>query len=139
MADVRFTVYGEPKGKGRPRFARATGHAVTPKDTVEYENLVRLEYEYQCRGQRFPDGAQLEMNVDAFYSIPKSASRKKRQLMIDRKIRPTKKPDSSNVLKAIEDALNNIAYKDDAQIVETRISRFYGEEPKVMVEIKEAR
>ncbi|MFR2881234.1 MAG: hypothetical protein ACLTC8_10040 [Lachnospiraceae bacterium] len=42
--EVRFTIRGEPKGKGRPRFCRNTGHAITPKDTVNYETLVRTEY-----------------------------------------------------------------------------------------------
>lgn len=138
MGQVKFTIYGEPKAKGRPRFVRATGHAITPKDTVEYENLVRLEYLHQCKGHRFPDGTQLEMQVTAYYSIPKSASKRKRDMMLNHDLRPTKKPDSSNVLKAIEDALNTIAYKDDAQIVETRVSRYYGEQPKVEVIIKEA-
>ena len=43
--EVKFTVYGEPKGKGRPRFSTKTGHAMTPKDTVNYETLVHMEYE----------------------------------------------------------------------------------------------
>ena len=42
MEKVKFTVYGEPKGKGRPRFNTKPGHAMTPKDTVSYENLVKL-------------------------------------------------------------------------------------------------
>lgn len=54
--EIRFTVHGEPKGKGRPRFTK-TGHAVTPKDTVIYENLVRMEYLNQCGETKFPDDA----------------------------------------------------------------------------------
>ena len=46
--ELKFTVHGEPKGKGRPRFNTKTGHAITPKDTVIYENLVRMEYLNQC-------------------------------------------------------------------------------------------
>ena len=45
MKKAKFTVYGEPKGKGRPRFNTKTGHAITPKDTVSYENLVKLEWQ----------------------------------------------------------------------------------------------
>lgn len=45
MEKAKFTVYGEPKGKGRPRFNTKTGHAITPKDTVSYENLVKLEWQ----------------------------------------------------------------------------------------------
>lgn len=46
---VKFTILGEPKGKGRPRFSRKTGTAITPKDTVNYETLVHMEYLEQSR------------------------------------------------------------------------------------------
>lgn len=55
--ELKFTVHGEPKGKGRPRFNTKTGHAITPKDTVIYENLVRMEYLNQCGETKFPDDA----------------------------------------------------------------------------------
>lgn len=44
MDRVKFTVLGEPKGKGRPRFSTQTGRAFTPKQTVNYETLVHTEY-----------------------------------------------------------------------------------------------
>lgn len=77
--EVKFTILGEPKGKGRPRFCRNTGHAITPKDTVNYETLVHMEYVAQCEEFRFPDDAMLDMRIRAYYSIPKSASKKKEQ------------------------------------------------------------
>lgn len=52
MEKAKFTVYGEPKGKGRPRFNTKTGHAITPKDTVNYEMLVHMEYLEQYRQRK---------------------------------------------------------------------------------------
>ena len=43
MEKAKFTVYGEPKGKGRPRFNTKTGHAITPKDTVSYARPERSQ------------------------------------------------------------------------------------------------
>ena len=85
MKQIKFTIPGEPKGKGRPRVVNRGGFskAYTPKDTVAYENLVRLEYGYQVKDFKFPDGAQLDMRIQAFYGIPKSASKKKRGLMLE--------------------------------------------------------
>ncbi len=134
---VKFTVLGEPKGKGRPRFARATGHAITPKDTVAYENLVRMEFTNQCGEVRFPDGSMLDMRIMAYYSIPKSASKKKKGLMLEGAIRPTKKPDMDNVVKIVADSLNNIAYHDDTQIVDCQCRKFYSEQPRIEVRIME--
>jgi len=134
--EVTFTVIGEPKGKGRPRFVRATGKAITPRDTVLYENLVRLEYRNQCLDKKFGDDEMLEMEIKAFYRIPSSKSKKVKQQMKDNIIRPTKKPDMDNVVKIIADSLNNIAYKDDTQIVSCIVNKYYSESPQVVVTIK---
>ena len=133
---VKFTIFGTPKGKGRPRFMKRGNYVKvsTPPETVNYENLVKLEYEYQCDKYFFGD-KELGMTVTAYYSIAKSASKKKREQMLAGQIRPTKKPDCDNVLKAVADALNQIAYKDDAQLVETTVKKFYADEPCVVVEI----
>ena len=134
---VTFTVLGEPVAKGRPRMTRA-GRAYTPQKTVNYENLVKLSYQQQCSGIFFEKGTPLDMRLIAYYTIPQSASKKKRQQMLDREIRPQKKPDSSNILKGVEDALNGVAYHDDTQIVDTQIRRFYSDHPRVVVTIQEA-
>lgn len=134
--EVKFIVLGEPKGKGRPMFNRNTGHAVTPKDTVNYETLVRMEYANQCEDIKFPDKEMLDMRIKAFYSIPKSVSKKKRASMLAGELRPTKKPDMDNVIKIIADSLNQIAYRDDTQIVDCQVRKFYSENPRVEVTIK---
>ena len=136
MEQVKFTVPGEPCGKGRPRFSRKLGGAYTPEKTARYENLIMVEYQAQCGAYRFPDDAMLDMRIIAYYGIPQSKSKKVKALMATGIIRPTKKPDSSNVTKAVEDALNNVAYRDDAQIVDSQIRRFYGEPPRVEVLIQ---
>lgn len=133
---INFTVLGEPKGKGRPRFCRNTGHAITPEDTVNYETLVKMEYTQACGEQMFPDDAMLDMRIKAYYSIPKSASKKRHAAMLSGDIRPTKKPDMDNVIKIIADALNKIAYRDDTQIVDCQVRKFYSEKPRVEVMIQ---
>lgn len=140
---VKFTVYGEPKAKGRPRVSvRKSGdgektfaRAHTPKQTVIYENQVKLEYENQCGSYRFPDDAMLDIRIFAYYGIPKSTSKKKRELMLAGKIRPTKKPDFDNIAKIICDSLNGIAYQDDKLIVDGMFRKFYSEQPRVEVKI----
>lgn len=116
-------VIGRIRGKARPRVCR--GHAFTPKDTVQYEKLVRDCYKEQ-------DGRYLEGYIKAliiaYYKIPKSYSKKRVQAIRDGLEKPTKKPDADNVAKIILDSLNGIAYKDDSQIIELRIIKRYTEE-----------
>ena len=137
---VKFTILGEPQGKGRPRFrsAGAFVQTYTPKETVAYENLVKLEYRRQCNDFKFPDGAMLDVRITAFYTIPKSVSKKKRLAMVQHLIRPMKKHDKDNVVKVILDSLNEIAYKDDVQVVDCQVRKFYSENPRVVVSISEA-
>ena len=133
---ARFTVPGPPQGKGRPRFTR-TGHAFTPAKTAEYERQIRQAYTRQC-GQTFPEDAALRVKIVAWFSVPASDSKSRRDMKLKHKILPTKKPDWDNVGKVICDALGHgLAYKDDSQIVDGRVIKVYGEVPKVTVTIEE--
>jgi len=135
-----FEIPGEPQGKGRPRFSVRNGRVGTrtPDATLVYENYVRVMY-MDSGGVRFSDDAALQMNVLAFYQIPKSASQKRKNMMQFEQIRPTKKPDLDNVAKVIADSLNGLAYHDDSSIVELSVKKFYSNEPRVVVEISEVK
>ena len=135
---AEFTVLGTPRGKGRPRFARVGSgvRTYTPEATASYENLIAVEYERQCRGTYFDKGTAIRMSVTGYLDIPASASKRKRVQMVNGELRPLKKVDSSNLLKAVEDALNGVAYHDDVQIVETVVKRYYGEKPRVEVALE---
>jgi len=134
---VYFTIPGVPKGKGRPKFSKRGQYTSvhTPEETVLYENLVKTEYIRQCGKVRFGSEDALRMEILAFFAIPNSVSIKKKSAMTDGIIRPTKKPDADNILKIIADSLNEIAYKDDAKIVETIVKKYYGDVPEVIVTI----
>ena len=51
-------------------------------------------------------------------------------------IRPTVKPDWDNIGKIVADALNKIAYYDDAQIVDSQTRKFYSDRPRVEILIQ---
>lgn len=87
MNNIQFIIYGEPKGKARPRVTKT--HTYTPQSTVEYEKLVVLSYRNEAKGKTFGD-KPIYLNINAFFSIPKRTSRKNRELMVKNKIYPTK-------------------------------------------------
>ena len=135
---LEFIVYGEPKGKGRPRFNRKTGTAYSPTMTSDYESLVRWSWINAYRGfQPFAMHIPLKVTIEAYFGVPKSGSRARKSRMIANIERPTKKPDTDNIAKIILDALNGLAYHDDAQIVELKLIKCYGEIPCVRVKIDE--
>lgn len=131
---VKFTIPGKPKAKQRPRVTR-TGIAYTPKETVQYENLAKLMYVTVASGKEF-DGNVLA-NITAYFPIPKGTPKKTVKGMLEGNIRPAKKPDTDNIAKIILDSLNGLAYHDDSQVVELRISKLYAEEPRVEVELED--
>ena len=130
-----FTVPGEPKGKARPIVAK--GHAFTPQKTVLYENLIKVEYERQCGDKMFVKPTPVELEVFAYYSIPKNTSKKKRKMMLEGKIRPIKPSDIDNVYKTVADALNGVAYDDDVQVVRCYAEKFYSDDPRIIVGVRE--
>lgn len=132
---AEFVIPGPPKGKGRPRFSQRGGfvRTYTPEQTANYENLVKVEYERQCFGIKFPDGEPLGAKIFAFFKIPESASKKKKQEMLAGKIMPTKPVDCDNIAKIILDPLQDIAYKNDSCIVRLEVEKMYGEEPYTQV------
>lgn len=136
MRTISFVVQGEPIAKGRPRFSRRGSfiHTYTPEKTKDYESLVQQNYTAQCNGEYAGDSPMI-INIDAYFPIPKSVSKIKRQKMISNEIKKTSRPDVDNVGKSICDALNGLAWKDDSQIVEATIRKFYSDAPHVVVTI----
>lgn len=134
---MRFTIPGEPVGKGRPRVVRRGGvtQSFTPQKTVVYENLVKMCFRQQCRGGFF-DGEALRMHLVMYYGLPKHDSKVRRQMKLDGETRPTKKPDIDNCIKVVADALNGVAYRDDTQIVEVTATKYYAAQPHVDVVIE---
>lgn len=135
---IKFSVPGQPFGKQRPKFSRAGQYVktYTPEETVSYENLVKVMYRQAANGKMFSNDSMLDVRIIAYYSIPKSVSKKKRKAMLEHKIRPSKKPDWDNIGKIICDSLNLVAYHDDSAVVDAQVRKFYSENPRVDVTIR---
>jgi Holliday junction resolvase RusA-like endonuclease len=133
MAKIVIELPGEPRGKGRPRFAK--GHAYTPATTASYERDLAWAAKIAMRGRK-PLMGSLRVTVTAFMSIPSSWFAASRRDALAGVIRPTGKPDWDNVGKIAADALNGIAYIDDSQIVTATVSKVYAATPALRVEVE---
>ncbi|MGM0748757.1 MAG: RusA family crossover junction endodeoxyribonuclease [Bacillota bacterium] len=139
MSSIQFVVYGEPVAQGRPRGLVQNGKVrmrdpVKSKNFKQYVALVAAQY----RPKKVISGP-VAMDVRVFRPMPKavSNSKKKKESAEKGLLRPTTKPDVDNYVKGVKDALNHLIYKDDSQVVDLKVSKFYSEEPRVEVIITE--
>lgn len=130
-----FTVYGEPVAKGRPRFTKQ-GRTYTPKKTHDYESEVAMMAK-TAMGTAEPLETPVAIYVYVTFPIPKSYSKKRTEACLNGSERHTKRPDLDNIVKAITDAINDIVYKDDSQIVSIHATKVYGTVAMVEVMVKE--
>lgn len=131
-----FMIPGEPKGKARPVVNTYTHRAYTPKATKNYEDTVKSSYLSAFPpNERFHKG-HIRVVMMVYYPVRKSWSKEKRRQAIAGEIFPEVKPDADNCAKAVLDALNGIAYKDDASVVDLLVHKRYAEIGHVVVRIE---
>ena len=135
---VMFTVYGEPVGKGRPRFARRGNFVSTysPQKTKTYEDEIKMMAKAAMGSSEALD-TPVTVAIYIRVGIPASFSKQKRKDALEGIIKPTKKPDIDNIAKCFLDGMNDIVYLDDKQVVNLHVTKVYAETPAVEVMVKE--
>ena len=137
---ITFIVEGKPQGKARARTfydGRADKmRSVTPAQTKSYEDLIR--WSYKAAGGKYMGEKVVSVDIQAYYPIPKSFSKAKRQEAAGSSyLRPTTKPDCDNIIKVVLDALNGVAYYDDKQVVCVSCNKYYGESGYLCITVEE--
>lgn len=131
-----FEVPGKIIGKGRPRLNSYTGQVYTPTRTKDYECLI-IQY-FMLKYPRFkPFEGRVSVEIIASFEVPKSTKKSDKELMLENKINPLKKPDIDNIVKIILDAMNECAFKDDTQITKLAVEKKYAKEEGIYVKIEE--
>jgi Holliday junction resolvase RusA-like endonuclease len=135
---VTFKLDADPVGKQRARYARRGNfvQTYTPDKTRNYEALLK-DAAIEAMGSSEPLETPVSLYLYIRVPIPKSFSKKKVQECLNGSEQPMKKPDSSNVLKSVEDAMNGVVYMDDCQIINHHITRVYSPLSGVDICVKE--
>ena len=136
MTNIYFEVQGVPVPKGRPRMTK-TGHTYTPKETKDYEDLVKWSFIQQVGIYENPPEEPVMVKMVFRMPIPKSYSLRKLAKIRSQKMACPKRPDIDNLAKIVLDALNGLAYKDDNQIVQMELSKVYSDKPGTTICINE--
>lgn len=111
----------KPIPKGRPRFSTVTHTTYTPKRTADYEDAVAWHYKaYDGTMHKGP----LQLTVRFYFRGDKSKPH-------------TKVPDLDNLLKALMDAINGVAWEDDKQVTSIIASKHYADADGIVFNVEE--
>lgn len=135
MRPLTVTVPGSPMGKGRPRFSRKSGTAFTPAPTRNREAYIKLLATQEMAGRAPFEGA-LMAQMAVVFDVPPSWPKKKQAAALLGEVRPIVRPDLDNQIKLVTDALNGVVYRDDAQIVEMRVTKSYGPQALTVITVR---
>lgn len=103
-----------PTAKGRPRFGKHG--AYTPKKTRDAERDARALIRSQFIMQ--PLLGPLKVDIDFVFDRPQKPKHNQWHIV---------RPDADNLVKLIKDAGNNLLWKDDSQICQMTVRKFYVE------------
>lgn len=140
---LTFTLTGAPEGKARPRTQLRGGRPFTPRSTTAYELRVRAAALVALENTPRPlyPWQVVELAIVAVHQRP--VRRPASVLVSDWTcglVARSGKPDADNVLKAIADGLNGVAYTDDAQVGRVVVETYYAElggQPRVVVQVRQ--
>lgn len=140
VREYHFEVPGMPRGQARAR-ARAVklpdGRWVgrVHKDKRQELEEDKLGWAIVNGAPPAPHRGPISLHLISYYPIPASWPEWKKDLARKNLLRPTVKPDLSNVVKHIEDVMNGLFYLDDKQVCDETISKYYSDEPRLVVVI----
>lgn len=125
--EIYFAIPMNPVAKGRPRFTRS-GHAFTPAKTRDAEKEFRL-LSSKFKPKK-PLAGPIHVEIAFAFKPPKKPKHP---------TYPVVKPDLENCSKLICDAMNQVFYLDDAQIVSLKLTKYYAMDlnPRISVTIRE--
>jgi len=135
---IGLMIRGTPISKARPRFARAGKfvRVYNPQESEEGRFLFHVQCQLKETGFNQPLEGPISLVCGFYFGVPKSTSKKKRAEFLSGESKHTKKPDLSNLLKFVEDCLNNVIWNDDSQIIEISCAKYYAENPATVLVIE---
>ena len=107
---IQFTVPGPPVPQSRPRVFRNGGVKSDSEKVSGYKQAIQL----LCP-RRKPLFGPVRLRVEAIMPRPKKVPKGK--------VYHDSRPDLDNIVKAVQDALNGLAFFDDSQIAEIVASK----------------
>lgn len=124
---MQIIIPGEAVPWGRARLKG--GMHFTPAKQRAYMDLIR-HCAAECMMGRPPLDGPIELQITATYLRPKSAPKRRPPVW------KATKPDADNLSKIVSDALNKVAFRDDAQVALLTVGKRYGDTAGLVITLK---
>ena len=132
IRSVTFEIPGWPRAKQSARAVR-TANGIRFFQPPEVENYHGRVFALAASVLEVPFDSAISLKISVVLRTPASWSKARKAVLN----RATTRPDLDNVVKAIMDGLNGVAWVDDRQVVQLNVEKHYGNRDVVIVEIAE--
>lgn len=102
----------------------------------KHKEKEQVRWQIAAQFNQKPLGCPIIAHFTFYMPIPIGTSSIRKKEMLCGRIRHTKRPDRSNMLKFYEDCLTGIVIEDDSQIWDGNTTKLFGEAPKVLIRIE---
>jgi Holliday junction resolvase RusA-like endonuclease len=138
VPDLTFTVYGQAQPAGSKTAGRTKDGRSFVRDSAKrsrpWKDQVAQVAGEAMNGTGLLEGA-LELSV--IFTVPRPKGHYgARGLRPSAPAYPTVRPDVTKLLRAVEDAMTGIVWRDDSQVVAQHAYKEYGEPAAAQVEVK---
>lgn len=142
MSELSLWIPGKPIALARPRARVLKRSGCKPIPVLYHPQEKELEAYRRALLSRCPVGhtayvGALELHVRFFFEVAKSETKTAREEKIGGTIPHISKPDTSNLLKWVEDAANGVLWQDDRQVTKVTASKHYGMESGTELKVRE--
>lgn len=129
----QFEIHGPPIPQKQTRFSCINNkpHSWDPSK----QDKERIQWQVRPFAPTEPVTGPIRLDITFYLPIPKSASSKMKLAMSNQTVLPVVKPDIDNLAYIVTNALKGLVYKDDNQIVEQRLKKFYSHEPRTVIQV----
>lgn len=126
---LKFFIDGKPKPLQRPRLGRNCVYDPSSKDKKIFAQKVKNLYSLP------PFSVPLYVKMIFYFEMPKSwPIKKKKEFLLQAHCQ---RPDTSNLVKFVEDALNEVLWVDDCLIFMQQNEKYWAEKSKTVIEVSE--
>lgn len=128
---IMFEIHTIPKPQKQTKFSYKGAY----DPSKDYKEALR--WQIKPHAPKEPFQGPMRVHLTFHLPIPKQTTKTIKKQMINGVCVPWKRPDLDNLAYTVTNAMQDIIYQDDSQIIDLVLSKRYSEVPKILVKIFE--